>query len=115
MTAALLATEALSQHCAENDLSSTEFAKHAQRKIVQAFRAPWTISTNEDLRWPTTTGMKTGSLLKAMHQFSNLIGKAATRDEQVAYAYINVLHMTASPATLLTPTMLARILRSGFR
>lgn len=115
ITAALLATEALGRHFAGNDPSTTEFAKLAQRKIVQAFRAPWTISTNEDLRWPATTGMKNGSLLKAMHQFSNLIGKAATRDEKVAYAYIDVLHMTASPTALLTPMMLARILKSGLR
>ncbi|TCV79980.1 hypothetical protein [Sulfurirhabdus autotrophica] len=115
MTAALLAAESLAKSAAHGNSDNTAWVKNAQRNIVQAYRSPWTISTNEDLRWPATEGPKTGVALRTMHKFSNLIGIAAAHNQHVAYTYIQVLHMTATPAALLTPLMLARILKSGLR
>lgn len=115
MTAALLAAESLAKSLQHENLENTAWVKNAQRKIVRAYQAPWTISTNEDLRWPATEGSKAGIVLRAMHQLSNLIGIAATHDQRVAYTYIKVLHMTATPAALLTPMMLGRILKSGLK
>ena len=114
MTAALLATESLAKKIQHGNLASAAWARNVQRKVVNAYRAAWTISTNEDLRWPATEGCKAGFALRAMHRFSNLVGIAATHDQRVAYTYIKVLHMTATPAALLTPWMFARILKSGF-
>ena len=114
MTAAVIASETLAKSIQQRNAASVAWAKQAQRKIVNAYRAAWTISTNEDLRWPATEGSKAGFALRAMHRFSDLIGVAATHDQCVAYTYIKVLHMTATPAALLTPWMVARILKSGF-
>ena len=114
MTAAVLASESLAKTIQQSGAASAAWAKQAQRKIVNAYRAAWTISTNEDLRWPATEGSKAGFALRAMHRFSDLIGIAATHDQRVAYTYIKVLHMTATPAALLTPWMAARIFRAGF-
>ena len=114
MTAAILATESLAKKIQLGNPTSPAWAKNTQQKIVNAYRAAWTISINEDLRWPATEGSKVGWVLRAMHRFSNLIGTAATHDPRVAYTYIKVLHMSASPAALLTPGMVARILQSGF-
>ena len=86
-----------------------------QQKIVKAYLYPWNISTNEDLRWPMTEGCKAGLLIRAMHSFTDWIGKAATIDRHVAYTYIKVLHMTATPLALLTPLMIVRMLISGFK
>lgn len=115
MTSALLAAEALATSLKQANLANHAWIKLAQQKIVRAYRAPWTISTNEDLRWPATDGAKAGFALRAMHRFSNMIGTAATRDQSVAYTYIQVLHMTAEPTALLTPVMFGRILKSGFK
>lgn len=113
MTAAALATDSLAKeihHCSPANIA---WAKTAQRKIVNAYRAAWTLSTNEDLRWPATEAVKAGFAVAAMHRFSNCVGVAATHDKQVAYTYVKVLHMSATPVALLTPGMLARILKSG--
>ena len=114
MTAALLAAEVLAKNIQHGSLASAAGAKNVQRKIVRAYRAAWTMSTNEDLRWPATEGSKAGFALRSMHRYSNWIGSAATRDQRVAYTYIRVLHMSATPTALLTPWMFARILKSGF-
>ena len=115
ITAALLASEALANSLTKLNVGNPGWTRMAQRKIVSAYHAPWTISSNEDQRWPATGGADTNFTLRAMHRFSNRIGIAATHDQQVAYAYIEVLHMMNSPAALLTPTMLLRIFRHGLQ
>ena len=114
MTAAVLASESLAKTIRQSNAASVAWTKKAQRKIVSAYRAAWTISTNEDLRWPATEGSKAGFALRAMHRFSDLIGVAATQDQCVAYTYVKVLHMTTTPAALLTPWMVARIFKARF-
>ena len=114
MTAAVIASETLAKTIQQSNAASVSWTKQAQRKIVNTYRAAWTISTNEDLRWPATEGSKAGFALRAMHRFSDLIGVAATHDQCVAYTYIKVLHMTATPAALLTPWMIARIFKARF-
>lgn len=113
ISAALQATEALAKTLQNTNINNPKWAKKAQRKIVNAYLAPWTISTNEDRRWPGTGNVRAGLILGAMHRFSDRIGVAATHDPHIAYTYIRVLHMMAHPAALLTPNMLMRLLRSG--
>ena len=115
ITASVLAAEALKKFVTHNMSAEANWARRAQRKIVQSYRAAWTISTSEDLRWPKTEGAKSGILLGIMHRFSNWIGKAACADQHIAFAYIKVLHMTATPLALLTPVVLLRMLMSVFR
>lgn len=114
MTAALLATEVLAKGFRNGYLANAVFAPTVQRKITRAYRDAWTLSTNEDLRWPGTEGAKNSYALRSIHRFSNLVGTAATRDREVAYKYIKVLHMSDKPNALLRPLLLARILKSGF-
>ena len=90
MTSALLAAESLAKSIQHGNPANTAWGKKAQQKIVRAYHAPWTISTNEDLRWSATEGAKAGVALRAMHRFSDLIGTAATHDRRVAYTYIKV-------------------------
>jgi 2-polyprenyl-6-methoxyphenol hydroxylase-like FAD-dependent oxidoreductase len=115
MTASVLAAEALSKSFKHGIPASAVKTAQLQRKIVRAYRDAWTISTNEDLRWPKTEGTKSGMLLRGMHRFTDWIGLAASTDRQIAYTYIQVLHMTATPLALLAPAMLLRLLISGFQ
>jgi 2-polyprenyl-6-methoxyphenol hydroxylase-like FAD-dependent oxidoreductase len=110
ITSSVLAAESLSHFMARGKTQEANWTAKAQRKIVSAYRAAWTISTNEDLRWPKTEGVKSGVLLRGMHRFSNWIGLVASSDHNVAYAYIKVLHMTATPMALMTPMMLWRMM-----
>jgi 2-polyprenyl-6-methoxyphenol hydroxylase-like FAD-dependent oxidoreductase len=110
ITSTVLAAESLCRFMARGNIESTTWTTQAQRKIGSAYQAAWTISTNEDLRWPQTEGVKSGLLLRTMHRFSNWIGLVASTDQKVAYTYIKVLHMTTTPMALLTPAMLLRIL-----
>ncbi|MHB1676484.1 MAG: NAD(P)/FAD-dependent oxidoreductase [Sulfuriferula sp.] len=111
ITAALLATEALADTVHNIRLSHNRWVRTTQRKIVRAYRSPWTISTNEDQRWPGTGGPKPGMAIRVLHRFADRLGTAATRDLHIAYTYIQVLHMMSSPAALLKPAMLMRIMR----
>lgn len=113
MTAALLAGESLAREFRNGYRTNAGWAGKVQRNIVKAYRAAWTLSTNEDLRWPGTEGAKKSYRLRSMHRFSDLVGKAATRNQGVAYNYLKVLHMSATPNALLKPLLFARILKAG--
>lgn len=115
ITASVLAAEALAKFIKHGITAEATWAARAQRKIVSAYRNAWTISTNEDLRWPKTEGAKSDMLLRAMHRFSNWVGMAACIDRHIAFTYIKVLHMTTTPLALLTPIMLLRMLLSVFQ
>ena len=116
MTAAAMAAANLVQQLKKSHPLRAGFSRNTQRHIVRAYRAPWHISTNEDLRWPGTdgNGKSRGIGLRTLHKFSDRIAAAATRDHQLAYRYIKVLHMTATPLSLLSLKSLMSILKSMY-
>ncbi len=83
-----------------------------QRALARVEAPAWTLSTSEDLRYPTTTGMPAGRGQRVRHWYQDRVGSAATVDPVVADVYARVLGMLDPPSALLRPRVLAGALRA---
>lgn len=70
---------------------------------------PWQLAVGEDLRYPETTGERTliGTLLG---HYITRIQRVTQQDAVVGNAFLNVMSMMKSPATLFHPRILWRVL-----
>jgi len=87
-------------------------AKLFQRGLARATAGPWMLSTGEDLRFPTTTGMHANAALRAQHRYLDRVLAACTYDPAVAGRYARVLGMLAQPTTLFRPRVLVAAARA---
>src|SRR4051812_9370800 len=63
-------------------------------------------------RFPTTTGAERSAPTRALHRYLDRVVTAATRDPQVADAYVHVLGMLARPSALFAPHVVATAART---
>lgn len=113
MTCSAIAAETLDdclrqrrKHDAE---SLDKIAFRFQRRIARRNADPWLLSTGEDLRFPTTSGMTVGRTLRLQHRYLDRVVAASTSDAVVAEAYVRVLGMLDRPTALFTPRVLAAV------
>jgi len=86
------------------DLSgmARRFHKAAARCAADA----WMISTGEDLRYPTTEGARAGFQERLTHRYLDRVNAAATRDQSVNRAFVEVLNLMRPPTSLFRPSVL---------
>lgn len=82
-----------------------------QKAITKAYRAAWLVSGSEDLRWPGTEASKRPFGIGALHRMSDRISHCASRNKDVALAYVKVLHMMEPPTSLFAPAILSKLIR----
>jgi 2-polyprenyl-6-methoxyphenol hydroxylase-like FAD-dependent oxidoreductase len=84
------------------------------KKASTVVDGPWSVAVGNDLRYPHVEGRRT-----RMGQFINwYIGKlhiAAREDAALSIAFLRVVNMIASPASLLHPRISLRVLRGNLR
>jgi flavin-dependent dehydrogenase len=87
-------------------------ARRFQRCLARANADPWMLSTGEDLRFPTTTGMKVSPAIRLLHRYLDRVMAAATQDLDIAETYVQVFGMLARPTALFSPRILAAAVRT---
>ncbi|MFN2495721.1 MAG: NAD(P)/FAD-dependent oxidoreductase [Pseudonocardiaceae bacterium] len=87
-------------------------ARRFQRRLARRNANPWTLSTGEDLRFPTTTGMRVSAAMRLQHRYLDRVMAATTRDPATANTYMQVVGMLAHPMTLCAPRILAAAARA---
>jgi 2-polyprenyl-6-methoxyphenol hydroxylase-like FAD-dependent oxidoreductase len=111
MSVAALEAEALSACLRGGD---RRLAARFFRAATALLAAPWSITVGADLAFPGVTGDRPfGTAL--VNAYLTRVHRAAGRDARVALARMRVTHLLAAPHTLLTPSMIARVLRFGGR
>ena len=88
-------------------------ARRFQRELARRNRVPWMLSTGEDLRYPTTTGMSAGRVLRAQHRYFDRVEAASTTDPAVTEVYARVFGMLERPTALFRPRVVAAAVRAG--
>jgi len=73
----------------------------------------WLIATGEDLRYPTTEGGARHLQTRLTHRYLDRVIGAATRDQRVNTAFLNVLQLAAPPTALFRPGVAAAALLRG--
>ncbi|MGH4023687.1 MAG: NAD(P)/FAD-dependent oxidoreductase [Pseudonocardiaceae bacterium] len=87
-------------------------ARRFQRRMARRNNDPWLMSTGEDLRFPTTTGVRVTRAMRMQHRYLDRVLVACTRDPVTAGTYAQVLGMLARPTALFTPRVLAAAARA---
>ncbi len=111
ITVAAFAARALRRSLVRRGDLGPATVRDAQRGIMEASKAPWMMSSSEDVRFPATTGGPSGALIRLQHRALDRVLAAATRDPAVTSAFHEVLAMTSPPSALLRPNVLAGVLR----
>ncbi|NEM06410.1 FAD-dependent oxidoreductase [Geodermatophilus normandii] len=83
-----------------------------QRELARRNADPWMLSTGEDLRYPSTTGMTASRVLRAQHRYFDRVEIAATTDPAVTEVYARVFGMLDRPTALFRPRILTTALRT---
>ena len=87
-------------------------ARRFQRRLAGRNADPWMLSTGEDLRFPTTTGMRVTAATRLQHRYLDRVVAATTYDPSVADTYAQVIAMLARPTSLFAPRILAAAARA---
>jgi 2-polyprenyl-6-methoxyphenol hydroxylase-like FAD-dependent oxidoreductase len=99
----------------DNPVSSMRLAREFQCRLAKAISTPWEMSTGEDYRYPTTVGGNPNWLTRWKHRYANRIIRVSTKDPRVHHAFLRVMHMLRSPASLFHPRVLWSMLRHALR
>ncbi len=87
-------------------------ARRFQRRLARGNADPWLLSTGEDLRFPTTTGMHVTAVTRLQHRYLDRVGIAALRDPAIADSFVQVIGMLARPTSLFAPRILVAAARA---
>lgn len=110
MTVSVLQAEALGETLARaDDLDAV--ARRAQRRVAAIVRTPWLMSVSEDLAWHHYR--ERGTLppwLRPVLWYKRRLIRLLVTDPQVFRVFLGVYHMVRSPAALVGPRLLAKVL-----
>lgn len=87
-------------------------AQRCQRRLAQANADPWLLSTREDLRYPTTTGMLVSPMIRLIHRHLDRVVAAATHDPTIAERFLQVAGLMTRSTSLFTPRVLLTTART---
>lgn len=87
-------------------------ARRFQRRLARRNAEPWMLSTGEDLRFPTTTGMNVSITTRLMHRYLDRVLPVAIQDLHIGEIYLQVFGMLARPTAMFAPRVLAAAARA---
>ncbi|GAA0948256.1 FAD-binding monooxygenase [Nonomuraea longicatena] len=108
MTVAALEAMTLREHLTRGMPEAAGF----HEAIAQVIDVPWDMAVGGDLGFPQVQGPRPLKM-RISNAFVAKVQAAATRDPEVTRAFMRVAGMVESPAALMRPSMLLRVLRNG--
>lgn len=95
-------------------IQAPQLARRFFQRMGTVIDTPWSIAAGNDLRIPEVTGAR-GPLVSAVNWYLERLQRAAHHDPVLAVAFHRVGNLLASPATLLEPRQVLRVLRGNWR
>ncbi|MEV0253686.1 hypothetical protein AB0H82_05335 [Streptomyces sp. NPDC050732] len=114
MTSAAVQVVALQQALARCDVMAPEFARTFYRLSARAVSPAWATAAGADFVYPETRGHRPWPT-KMINRYVTRCVVAGQHDPAVATRLWDVANMVASPASLLSPPALARMVRNSRR
>jgi 2-polyprenyl-6-methoxyphenol hydroxylase-like FAD-dependent oxidoreductase len=114
MSVAALEADVLATCITSYGLSAEALPAAFYRRAAKVINNPWTIAAGADFQFPQTTGPKP-PFIDVFNGYSDRLLRAAQADPVVATTFFNVGNLTASPASLMTPAMIVRVMRASRR
>jgi 2-polyprenyl-6-methoxyphenol hydroxylase-like FAD-dependent oxidoreductase len=112
MTVATLEAQLLGELLAAG--SGEQLARRFFRRAAKLIDTPWMIAAGSDLRFPEAEGVLP---LKSrlLNRYLGRVYRAAEQDAVVAATFLRVINLIDTPERLLSPGMVARVVRSSAR
>jgi 2-polyprenyl-6-methoxyphenol hydroxylase-like FAD-dependent oxidoreductase len=110
LTAAAQSVLALKKVLAKHALDAPGTARRIQRGAARPVGQAWDLAVGQDAFYPGATAEKPGRLERAGAAFIDRAVDAGARDPYALRALLDVMSMERSPARLLAPGMLFRVL-----
>ncbi|MFF1378963.1 FAD-dependent oxidoreductase [Streptomyces sp. NPDC058308] len=114
MTSAAVQVVALQQALARSDVMGPEFTRTFYRLSARAVSPAWTTATGADFVYPETRGHRPWPT-KMINRYVTQCVVAGQHDPSIAARLWDVANMVKSPASLLGPSALARMVRNAGR
>ncbi len=86
-----------------------------QRRAARAAAGAWLVATGEDLRYRETRAARVSRSTRLINAYVDRLSAAANVDRRLCERLVGVLALTASPASLFAPGVLARVALHGLR
>ena len=108
MTVAALSAEALDQCLREQrhrnpDGDLTGLSKRFHERLGQIVSLPWLLATGEDFRYATTEGGHPVLATRLLRPYLDRMLLSANHNPVAHHAFLQVIHLTRSPAALFQP------------
>jgi hypothetical protein len=114
MTSAALQAEALGRSLDRSRAVDHAFARRFFAAAGRVVAVPWSIAVGGDFAYPDTRGRKPFGT-EVLNRYVDRATVAAQRDDGISLRLNEVLAMVRRPESLLTPRVVARVLRGGRR
>lgn len=112
MTAAAIEAIELGKLLSQTDLHNLQgFSRKFQKRLAKSVQGAWIMATGEDLRYPDVIGANTTLLDRITHRYIDRFMEHMSDDEMLATAFFLAMNLAVSPAHLMHPKYLLRLLR----
>jgi 2-polyprenyl-6-methoxyphenol hydroxylase-like FAD-dependent oxidoreductase len=111
MTVAAIEADALGDCLAKG---SQDLARRFFKTVARVIDTPWSMAVGADLRYPEVDAPR-GLASRFLNWYTARLQYAARFDSQLAVTFIRVGNLSASPASLLSPATVWRVLRGNVR
>lgn len=82
------------------------------RRTAKIIDLPWQLAVGEDFRYPETEGKRPAGI-DFINRYVARVHRATHRDRVVYVQFLKVMHLTASPMSLMQPHIMLRVLLAG--
>jgi flavin-dependent dehydrogenase len=106
---------ALLAECVSGGAPLEGLAARFHRRLRAVIDPPWLIATNEDFRYPTTTGERPGRAVRLIQKYFDAAARAGHIDAEVHRAFLRVIQLVAPPTSLLRPSLAIRTFLANLR
>jgi 2-polyprenyl-6-methoxyphenol hydroxylase-like FAD-dependent oxidoreductase len=111
MTSAAMQAAAL-DGLLQRNIAGSKLAKKFFTKAAKIIDIPWGMAVGEDFRYPETTGPKPAAT-NLINKYISLVHKATLKDKIVCEAFLKVMSLLKSPASLFHPKIVWRVMMTN--
>ncbi|MEV8531735.1 pyridine nucleotide-disulfide oxidoreductase [Streptomyces sp. NPDC051211] len=115
MTVAAQSAAALRAALRRHGLTGPRLGRTVQRDIGRLVRAPWSITTGQDIRFPGATGRPAPLAGRLVHGYVDRLSRTAMSSEEALRALFDVMSLAAPPTRLFHPGTIRTVLAGPAR
>jgi 2-polyprenyl-6-methoxyphenol hydroxylase-like FAD-dependent oxidoreductase len=110
ITVATLQAQELGRHLDEHGCASAKMVRAFHQAAARTASVPWRFAVGADFGYPATSGVKPVGVTLT-NRYANRIQRAAMASVEVRRTFVAVQHLLAPSSRLLTPAMVAKVLK----